>query len=132
MLHKNPLIISAHTFQLIQQLQRLPELSGFYLVGGTALALQLGHRNSIDIDLFTQNNFTAIEINEALKGKHDFTVTVSKNNTVLGVVDQVKTDFIKHDYPFILAPISGEGITYLSEEDIAAMKFHAIIQSGKD
>lgn len=52
--HKNPLIISPHTFQLIQQLQSLPELAGFYLVGGTALALQLGHRNSIDIDLFSQ------------------------------------------------------------------------------
>ncbi len=76
MLHKNPLIISPHTFQLIQQLQSLPELSGFYLVGGTALALQLGHRNSIDIDLFTQNNFTILEIEDALKGKHDFTTTV--------------------------------------------------------
>ncbi|WP_301921947.1 hypothetical protein [Ferruginibacter sp.] len=54
MLHKNPLIISPHTFQLIQQLQSLPELAGFYLVGGTALALQLGHRNFIDIDLFSQ------------------------------------------------------------------------------
>ena len=131
MLHKNPLIISPHTFQLIQQLQSLPELAGFYLVGGTALALQLGHRNSIDIDLFSQNNFTAIEIEDALKGKHDFTVTVSRNNTVLGVVDTVKTDFIKHDYPLISAPSTQEGITYLSKEDIAAMKLHAIIQSGK-
>ncbi len=57
MLHKNPLIIAPHTFQLIQQLQSLPELADFYLVGGTSLALQLGHRNSIDIDLFTQIDF---------------------------------------------------------------------------
>ena len=131
MLHKNPLIISPQTFQLIQQLQSLPELAGFYLVGGTSLALQLGHRNSIDIDLFSQNNFTAVDIEDTLKGKHDFKVTVSRNNTVLGVVDNVKTDFIKHDYPFILPPITKEGITYLSKEDIAAMKLHAVIQSGK-
>ena len=131
MLHKNPLIISPHTFQLIQQLQSLPELSGFYLVGGTALALQLGHRNSIDIDLFTQNNFTITEIEYALKGKHDFITTVSRNNTILGVIDTVKTDFIKHDYPLINAPVTEEGITYLSKEDIAAMKIHAIIKSGK-
>ena len=52
-------------------------------------------------------------------------------HTVLGVVDTVKTDFIKHDYPLISAPISQEGITYLGMEDIAGMKFHAIIQSGK-
>ena len=131
MLHKNPLIISPHTFQLIQQLQSLRELTGFYLVGGTSLALQLGHRDSIDIDLFTQNNFTAAEIEDALKGKHDFTATLARNNTVLAVVDKVKTDFIKHDYPFILPPVTQEGITYLSKEDIAAMKLHAIIQSGK-
>ena len=131
MLHKNPLIITPHTFQLIQQLQNLPELAHFYLVDGTSLALQLGHRNSIDIDLFTQNDFTVAEIEDALKGSHNFTATLARNNTVLAVVDTVKTDFIKHDYPFIIPPISDDGITYLSKEDIAAMKLHAIIQSGK-
>ena len=131
MLHKDPSVISPHTFRLIQQLQSLPALNSFYLVGGTALALQLGHRDSIDIDLFTQNNFTAAEIEDALKWKHDFTATLARNNTVLAVVDKVKTDFIKHDYPFILPPITEEGITYLSKEDITAMKLHAIIQSGK-
>ncbi len=109
----------------------MPGLAGFYLVGGTSLALQLGDRNCIDIDLFSQNNFTAIDIEDTLKGKHDFKVTVSRNNIVLGVVDNVKTDFIRHDYPFILPPITEEGITYLSKEDIAAMKLHALIQSGK-
>ena len=67
MLHKNPSLISPHTFQLIQQLQSLPELNSFYLVGGTALALQLGHRNSIDIDLFTQTGFEDNEIITLLK-----------------------------------------------------------------
>ena len=57
MLHKTSFIISSHTFQLIQQLQSLQELASLYLVGGTSLALQLGHRNSIDIDLFTQADF---------------------------------------------------------------------------
>jgi hypothetical protein len=58
MLLKDPFIVRPSTFKLIQQLQALPELGEFYLVGGTALALQLGHRNSIDIDLFTKNDFT--------------------------------------------------------------------------
>ncbi len=131
MLHKDPFIISERTIELIQQLQSLPELAGFYLVGGTALSLLLGHRNSIDIDLFTQRNFTAFEIEDALKDRHDFTATLSKNNTVLAVVDNIKTDFIKHDYPLINPPVTEEGITYLSKEDITAMKLHAIIQSGK-
>ena len=43
MLHKNPKIIAPKTFELIQQLQSLEFLNNFYLVGGTSLALQLGH-----------------------------------------------------------------------------------------
>jgi hypothetical protein len=131
MLHKSPFIISPQTFKLIQELQRLPELREFYLVGGTSLALQLGHRNSIDIDLFSQNDFTAEQIEELLKPKFEYSATLSRRNTVLAVVNSIKTDFIKHSYPFILPPITEEGITFLSKEDIAAMKFHAIIQSGK-
>lgn len=131
MLHKNPFIISPHTFQLIQQLQSIAELNHFFLVGGTALALQLGHRNSIDIDFFTQNSFTVAEIEDAIKDRHSFTTTLVRNNTILAVVDTVKTDFIKHDYPLIHPPITEEGIRYLGKEDIAGMKIHAIIQSGK-
>lgn len=131
MLHKDPLIVSPQTFQLIQQLQSLRELKDFFLVGGTALALQLGHRNSIDIDLFSQKDFTAEEIEELLRNKFTYTTTLARKNTILAVVNNIKTDFIKHDYPLILPPIKEEGITFLSKEDITAMKFHAIIQSGR-
>lgn len=95
------------------------------------MALQLGHRNSIDIDLFTQKDFTPEEMETLLKVKYSFQATLAKANTLLAVVNGIKTDFIKHDYPFIKPPVTEEGITFLSKEDIAAMKFHAIIQSGK-
>lgn len=131
MLHKSPSIISPKTFVLIQELHQLPELRSFYLVGGTALALQLGHRNSIDIDLFSQNDFTAEEIEQLLKPRYSYAATLARKNTVLAVVNNIKTDFIKHDYPLLLPPIKEDGILFLSKEDIAAMKFHAIIQSGK-
>jgi hypothetical protein len=131
MLHKNPRIIAPATFSLIQELQSISELKEFYLVGGTSLALQLGHRNSIDIDLFTQKDFTAEEIETVLKPTYSFIATLFRKNTVLASVNGIKTDFIKHDYPFIKPPIQEEGISFLSKEDIAAMKLHAIIQSGK-
>jgi len=131
MLHKEKTIISPDTFRLIQQLQQLPELKEFYLVGGTALALQLGHRNSIDIDLFSQNDFNAEEIEEIITPTFSFKATLSKRNTVLAVINNIKTDFIKHAYPLILPPITEEGITFFSKQDITAMKLHAIIQSGK-
>ncbi len=131
MLHKNPFIVSPETFELIQQLQSLPGLSNFFLVGGTSLALQLGHRNSIDIDLFTKHDFIAEEISLLLNNQFTYTTTLARKNVVLAVVNGIKTDFIKHDYPLILPPITEEGITFLSKEDIVAMKLHAIIQSGK-
>lgn len=131
MLHKDPFIIAPPTFLLIQQLQAIDRLKDFYLVGGTALALQLGHRNSIDIDLFTQNDFTAEEIADLLDTKFSFTTTLNRKNAVLAVVNKIKTDFIRHNYPLLLKPITEEGITFLSKEDISAMKIHAIIQSGK-
>ena len=131
MLHKDPLIIAPETFQLVQQLQTLPELQNFYLVGGTALALQLGHRNSIDIDLFIQTDFNDDTIVNLLNMIYEFKEIFRRKNTIISLVNNIKTDFIKHNYPFILPPITEEGISFLSKEDITAMKFHAIIQSGR-
>ncbi len=131
MLHKNPFIISPKTFRLIQELQSLPELKEFFLVGGTSLALQLGHRNSIDIDLFSQHDFSDDDILNLLNSKFEVKEIYRRKNTIISLVDNIKTDFIKHAYPLILPPITEEAITFLSKEDIAAMKFHAIIKSGK-
>lgn len=132
MLHKDPFIVSADAFTLIQQLQAREALSGFFLVGGTALALQLGHRNSIDIDLFSEKEFQTDDLLEKLSGNFDIKVTVQKpKNTLLAEIDGVKTDFIYHPYQQLKTPISEDGISMLSSEDIAAMKLHAISNSRK-
>ncbi len=131
MLHKDPFIIAPAAFQLVQQLQAIPELKDFYLVGGTALALQLGHRNSIDIDLFTKNEFEPGVIENLLDSNYIFSATLARKGTLLAVVNNIKTDFIRHNYELLFPPVTEEGITFLRKEDIAAMKFHAIIQSGK-
>lgn len=131
MLHKDPFIIAPETFKLIQQLQAISELKEYYLVGGTALALQLGHRNSIDIDLFTKDEFEAADIINLLSPEYSITATLLRKGTLLAVVNNIKTDFIRHNYPLLRPPITEEGISFLNKEDIAAMKFHAIIQSGK-
>jgi hypothetical protein len=131
MLHKDPFIIAPKTFTLIQELQSIAGFQQFFLVGGTALALQLGHRNSIDIDLFTQDDFSNEAILNILREKYQVQEVFSRNNTIISLVDNIKTDFIKHNHPLLLQPITEEGITFLSKEDIAAMKIPAIIQSGK-
>ncbi|WP_118972407.1 nucleotidyl transferase AbiEii/AbiGii toxin family protein [Taibaiella koreensis] len=131
MLHKDPFVISPVTFTLIQDLQQLPELQDFYLVGGTALALQLGHRNSIDIDLFTSNEFNPEELASCISDRFTISIRTSKKNAMLSIVNDIKTDFIRHNYPLIRKPVTEEHITFLSLEDIAAMKLHAITNSGK-
>ena len=121
MLHKNPEIITAKTFKLIQQLQALPELEGFHLVGGTALALQMGHRSSVDIDLFSQKDFDENFLMNFINKKYLFEKKFSRKNTIIGF----------HAYDYIKPAVTEEGITYLSKEDIAAMKLNAISNSGQ-
>jgi len=130
-LHKNPEIIARKTFGLIQKLQEMPELREFHLVVGTALALQLGHRNSIDIDLFTRIEFHAEELFESLAHSLKIVVTLSRRSTLLCRVDDVKVDIVRHDYAYLKPPITEEGIRFLSIEDIAAMKPQVIWHNGK-
>lgn len=131
MLHKDPFLIHPETFELIQHLQAIPELNKFYLVGGTSLALQIGHRNSIDIDLFTNEPFETNEVIDLLRERFSVEISSQKKNSLFTFVNDVKTDFIRHNYALLNAPIKEEGISFLSAADISAMKLNAIINSGK-
>lgn len=57
MLHKEA--VTRETFKLLENLMSDPNLREFSLVGGTALSLYLGHRKSIDLDLFRKDGFSA-------------------------------------------------------------------------
>lgn len=132
MLHKDPFLVSKATFELIQKLQQLPEMREFYLVGGTSLTLQLGHRNSIDIDLFTSEEIDNQNLIDDINASgFDFEVKLSVRNTIIGFIEGIKVDFVRHNYPLVVPPITEEGITFLGKEDIAAMKLNAISNSGK-
>jgi len=132
MLYKDPFIVDPNTFSLIQKIQTIPELKNFYLVGGTALALQYGHRNSIDIDLFSEKEFETDELVSVLQNYFEVEVSFKRNSgTLLTFIDNVKTDFIRHNYRLVKPPQNDEGITFLSAEDISAMKLNAIVNSGK-
>ena len=131
MLHKDPFIIAPATLKLIKELQKFPELKEFHLVGGTYLALQLGHRNSIDIDLFSKNKFDDSDLLNILRKKYSINEIYRRKNAIICLVNNIKTDFIRHDYKILFPPQTEEGIRFLGLEDITAMKLHAIVQSGK-
>ena len=115
---------------LLQQLMHDQQFNKFYLVGGTSLALRLGHRMSIDIDLFVHEDFDAIEIGEKLYDQYYATAQENEKNTIRTLINNVKVDFIAHKYP-LLQPLDNiDDIRMASLEDIAAMKINSISNRG--
>jgi len=108
----------------------LPGLEQFFLVGGTALALQLGHRFSVDLDLFTTEPFDKAELLEILN--QDFTVSVESEskNIFITYINNVKVDFVKVAYPTLYPVLEVEGLRMLQVADIAPMKLSAITGRG--
>ena len=123
--------VDAKVLGLIRQLQSLPCMKDFYLVGGTALALYLGHRKSIDIDLFTISSFDEQNLLENLAHDLHFTMHYAAKNTLKGSIEDVKTDVLAHRYPLISDVVTADGISLLSMPDIAAMKLNAISLNGQ-
>jgi len=106
------------------------ELSAFNLVGGTALSLMIGHRKSIDIDLFTNQDFDSQNLAGHLSRAYQAEEINIIKNGIFCFLENVKVDLIAHQYP-ILNPLRIEdGIRMLSMEDISAMKFNAILTNG--
>lgn len=122
--------VETRTLDLIRTLMSDTKFQDFFLVGGTALSLKLGHRMSIDIDMFTDKAFDTASIFEHLESNFEFTDGNVVNNAVFGFIEDVKVDFISHQYPLIKPVEVNEGIRMLSLEDIGAMKLHAIVQNG--
>lgn len=123
--------VDESTLELLIKLQQKDYLKGFYLVGGTALALKLGHRKSVDIDLFSNFNFDAVQMLENLSADFAFNLFFSANNTIKGSISQVQVDILAHRYPLVCEPLTSERISMLSVQDIVAMKLNAISVSGQ-
>lgn len=123
--------VEPYTLELLKQLMADSDLNHFVLVGGTALALQMGNRESIDLDLFTIQDFTSEDLKQNLIKKYDnLIVSLQTPQTLLCKINDVKVDFIRFKYPFIRPLIEIDGIRMLSIEDIAPMKLDAIAGRG--
>lgn len=128
MLFKNT--IQASALELLKKLQSCSALKPFHLAGGTSLALQIGHRKSIDLDLFTQHDFDANDLLEYLEQNFGFQLDYSTINTLKGNIDHVKIDLISHKYPIVKPYVEIENIRLFSIPDVAAMKLNAIAGNG--
>jgi len=117
--------------ELLIELEKIPELNSFHLAGGTALALQMGHRKSIDIDLFTTEIFDENSIIEIFTSKFkEIKILSLSKNSVNCVINGIKVDVIRHNYPYLENYLEEENIRMFSLADIAAMKLNAIAGNG--
>lgn len=129
MLHKET--VSREMWELLQKLMKDEILKDFSLVGGTALSLKIGHRISIDIDLFTTKGFDEMALLKHLANKYpEVLIRDMFNNTILLDIDKIKVDILSHQYPWQKPVETKERIRLASLEDIGAMKLHAIFQNG--
>ena len=116
--------------EFLKELMELPDLSKFNLVGGTALALQLGHRFSEDIDLFCYKNFDQLHLQKALNDLYAPEFTVTNYYFIQFTHRQIKVDLLDYPYSPVYEPLVIEGVRMLQLKDIVPMKLAAISNRG--
>lgn len=122
--------IPARALDVLKLLMGCAACDGFDLGGGTALALQFGHRESIDLDLFTLDVFDPHDLLGDLPGQSDREILGVAANSLNLRLNQVKVDFLRHSYPRLRATVMCENIRMLDIPDIAAMKLAAVTNRG--
>ena len=100
------------------------------LVGGTALALQISHRKSIDIDLFGILSSDNIQVMKKLDQTGRTIILNKSENIGIYSVDGIKVDIVNYHYKCLEDPIKEDGLTLAGMRDIAAMKLAAITNRG--
>jgi Nucleotidyl transferase AbiEii toxin, Type IV TA system len=123
------------TRQVFHQVGRLPFIKSFYLAGGTGLALHLGHRFSVDLDLFSTDE-TAVgpDQRDAMRNFLDdpsLSITHDNDGTFVVTWQDVGISFFRLPlYPLVQSPVLLDGIPLATIPEIGAMKLAAIIDRG--
>lgn len=134
--------VSVELKEVLIILMKASELSPFRLVGGTALSLHLGHRMSIDIDLFTDAPYGSIKfdiIEKFLGGtfsytKGDFGGAPGMGKSYLignNSADSIKLDLYYSMDPFFQEAVTVDGIRMATVDEIVAMKVDIIQRGGR-
>jgi len=102
--------------------------NNFYLAGGTALALQLGHRTSVDFDFYCPKHFDESALFKQIENifGQKAKITVKQKDSLFCRINNVECSFFRYQYPLIKKPLKSQGPPLASMEDIAAMKLIAV------
>jgi hypothetical protein len=124
--------VEPSTLELLKRIVSLPELKQFRLVGGTALSLLLGHRKSIDLDLFTDKPFEKDRLIEVLQDVFDNVITLNERTKSIYqcIIQNVKVDFVSVRDPFLHPVQITDSIPFADIKDLIALKLNAIKGRG--
>ena len=124
--------IEPSTLELLKRLQALPSLAETRLVGGTALALQLGHRTSVDLDIFGKWDYAedlAAVLSKA--GRVEKESGLPDGKMAFFYINDVKVDCVSYDmYRWLDPAVEDAGVRLAGIRDIAAMKINAVTNRG--
>lgn len=122
--------VDRDTLDLLKHIQSNPHFSDIRLVGGTALALQIGHRKSIDLDFFVNTDLDCMDMSLELQAFGNTAVRSSSKLTQRYLVRGIQVDFVRYEYPWLEEPVESDGLRLAHCRDIAAMKLAAITNRG--
>ena len=124
-------VLEVKTKKALEKIGESKIFADFYMAGGTALALQLKHRQSIDLDWFSQKPIETRKVIELLSKLGNLSVQYESEDTLHMILDEVKISVFYYPYnlikPFVLY---AEGVFLANEIDIACMKLQAISSRG--
>lgn len=122
--------VAPELVELLMKLMLEETFDNFNLVGGTSLALQIGHRNSIDIDLFGHEVISPDIFLNILNNYGQIQTISRTKNILITQINDIKVDFVNYNYPLLDNIIHSENVRMVSLKDIAAMKLNAIAGRG--
>ncbi len=122
--------VDTKTLELLKTLQSSKIFSNLRLVGGTALSLQMGHRKSIDIDLFGLLDADTFELDKSLSQFNDIKLLNKTKNINIYLINGVKVDIVNYHYNWLEEPLITDNIVMAHSKDISAMKLSAITGRG--
>lgn len=125
-----PEVLAPKARHLLPSLVRLAVAQGFYLAGGTALALQYGHRRSVDFDFFSRRGFSVLKVQASCTRLGDFTVVGTDRGTLHGVLSGVRLTFLHYPYRLLWPLLRYQTLRLADPRDIAAMKLQAVASRG--
>lgn len=125
-----PETVPQKTLHVLDNIKPIPDLQSFYLSGGTALSLQLGHRESEDLDFFTKTGFQPNVLQQKLATISPLEEITLDEGTLNLFIDGVKLQFLYYPYDVLESLTSWNGIFISSLIDIACTKLITISMRG--